>query len=153
MKNQYRALDDDEAEFLDSLHETTRKKEAELRKETLEQLDDFRKRQEEAERGALSDDVRDDIKGSETAWVNHPRKRKKEPELLKGIKLRKASSMASDGKDKSYSIQSDQEHVATSTTRTSSVTSGSLVAPTAAPPPKNAKPTLLGLGYDSSDDD
>ncbi|KAF1968391.1 hypothetical protein BU23DRAFT_514917, partial [Bimuria novae-zelandiae CBS 107.79] len=96
LKNQYRALDDDEAEFLDSVLEASRKKEAEVRKETLEQLDVFRKRQEEAERKALEEEAPEVAKEEEAHWVAHGRKRKKGPELLKGVKLKKASSAADD---------------------------------------------------------
>ncbi|KAI9738568.1 MAG: hypothetical protein M1834_008072 [Cirrosporium novae-zelandiae] len=101
LKNQFRNLDEDEVEFLDSVLESTRAKEEAIKKETIEQLDLFRKHREEADRAALLETE----KGDETAvtatgeqdqesWTVHGRKRrkKKESEGLRGIKLRKTSS-------------------------------------------------------------
>ncbi|KAJ8610152.1 hypothetical protein MRB53_038759 [Persea americana] len=51
LKNQFRTLDEDEADFLESVLASTRKKEAEERKETVEQLAVFRAQQEAAEKG------------------------------------------------------------------------------------------------------
>ncbi|KAF2447903.1 hypothetical protein P171DRAFT_341697, partial [Karstenula rhodostoma CBS 690.94] len=101
LKNQYRALDDDEADFLESVLEASRKKEAEVRKDTMEQLDAFRRRREEEKRKALEAEAPEDTKEEEAQahWVAHGRKRKKGPELLKGVKLRKTSEAADDKKD------------------------------------------------------
>ncbi|KAJ4296533.1 hypothetical protein N0V90_006578 [Kalmusia sp. IMI 367209] len=152
LKNQYRALDDDEAEFLDSVLDASRKKEADVRKETLEQLDGFRRRQEEAERNALEDETPEGGKGEEAHWVSHPRKRKKGPELLKGVKLKKGSS-AADDKDKGEK----KEEAAHANSIGSTVAPASKSDPTkpssASPPSKLANPVSLGLGYASSDDD
>ncbi|KAJ9627621.1 hypothetical protein H2203_002833 [Taxawa tesnikishii (nom. ined.)] len=52
LKNQFRSLDDDEVEFLDSVLESTRAKENAVKKETAEQLGLFRKQQEEVEAAA-----------------------------------------------------------------------------------------------------
>ena len=52
MQNQFRSLDEDEVEFLDSVLESTRTKEAEVKKQTKEQLQAFRAQQEEAEKVA-----------------------------------------------------------------------------------------------------
>ena len=108
LKNQFRHLDENEADFLDSVLESTREKEAALKKETAEQLDAFRKQREEADRkAALEDDV-DDLEGREKQssaavdaaseasiqWAVGAKKRKrvKEKEGIKGVKLRRASS-------------------------------------------------------------
>ncbi|KAI9801944.1 MAG: hypothetical protein M1825_002999 [Sarcosagium campestre] len=54
LKNQFRALDEDEIDFLDSVLESTRQREAELKRETNEGLDAFRRRRaEEDQRAAL----------------------------------------------------------------------------------------------------
>ncbi|KAH0547941.1 hypothetical protein GP486_008318 [Trichoglossum hirsutum] len=105
-KNQFRSLDEDEIEFLDSVLESTRAREAALRKETTEQLDAFRKQQEEADKAAFR--VEDETgkaaagaggasgspAGEEEQWTLSSRKRKKgrEKEGLKGVKRRQTSS-------------------------------------------------------------
>ena len=105
LKHQFRALDDDEVEFLDSVLESTRAKEEAVKKETSEQLDIFRKHQEEADRALLreagsSTSIPEGGRqaGSPTSedlqWAVNARKRKrvKEQESLPGVKLRKSSS-------------------------------------------------------------
>jgi len=84
--------------------ESTRKKEQDVKRETTEQLDQFRKQQEEADRAVLEeggevDDTKAEVKAGspeagEGQWAVNARKRKrvKEKEGLKGIKLRKSSS-------------------------------------------------------------
>lgn len=146
MKNQYRALDDDEAEFLDSLQEAARKKEAEVQKDTLEQLDVFRKRQEEAERKALEEDVPESGKEVEAHWTAHGRKRKKGHELLKGIKLKKTVPDATEA-DKAEK-QSDAGD-----SKTAPKPVIPLKPKAASPLPRPSVPLSLALGYASSDDD
>ncbi|KAI7162769.1 hypothetical protein KC349_g1830 [Hortaea werneckii] len=99
-RNQFRSLDEDEVEFLDSVLESTRTQEAEVKKETKEQLDAFRKLQEDAEKKAVAGQEGEDAgdaatADAETSWALGPRKRKKGKErggLVGGIKLRKAES-------------------------------------------------------------
>ena len=55
-RNQFRSLDEDEVDFLDSVLESTRAKEAEVKKQTTEQLEAFRRQQEEAEKTATVPD-------------------------------------------------------------------------------------------------
>ena len=101
LKNQFRNLDEDEVEFLDSVLESTRAKEQAVRKETSEQLDIFRRQQEAAEKARLGEIGGDDnavISSTgpmtDTQWTLNARKRKKtkEDKGLKGVKLRKSSS-------------------------------------------------------------
>lgn len=102
LKNQFRSLDEDEIEFLDSVLESTRTKEAAVKKETIEQLDLFRRQQEEADKALLAEGAEggglNAVAGSPTAeeeqWVVNGKKRKraKEKPMLKGLKLRKTSS-------------------------------------------------------------
>lgn len=74
--------------------ESTRAKEAEVKKETTEQLEAFRKRQEEAEKEAKQGTVVEDASTIETTWNVAGRKRKKtRSEAIGGIKLRKTSSV------------------------------------------------------------
>ncbi|RMZ02764.1 hypothetical protein D0862_05914 [Hortaea werneckii] len=99
-RNQFRSLDEDEVEFLDSVLESTRTQEAEVKKETKEQLDAFRKLQEDAEKKAVAGQDGEDAgdaptADAETSWALGPRKRKKGKErggVLGGVKLRRAES-------------------------------------------------------------
>lgn len=105
LKNQFRNLDEDEVEFLDSVLESTRKKEEEVKKQTSEQLDLFRRQQEEADRAAIEGDstVNTDQNSPtgdvEENWaVNRgKRKRVEDKKGLPGFKVRKSSSSARDG--------------------------------------------------------
>ncbi|RDL42285.1 Uncharacterized protein BP5553_02264 [Venustampulla echinocandica] len=106
LKNQFRALDEDEAEFLDSVLESTRAEEARVKKETAEGLALFRQQQEEADKKARrgSDDAAnaDDTSPTveEEVWVVGGRKRKrtKEKEVFKGVRIRRASTANEDKK-------------------------------------------------------
>lgn len=106
LKNQFRTLDEDEVEFLDSVLESTRAKEDAVKKETTEQLDLFRRQQEEADRALLSDTTNNGTAREahspvndtreETSWAINARKRKrnKDNEVKSSFKLRKSSSTA-----------------------------------------------------------
>lgn len=98
LKNQFRNLDEDEIEFLDSVLESTRAKEEAVRKETSEQLDIFRRQQEEADKAIMSEAVGVEdtspvgaIPPGEFQWAINARKRKraKGREALLGAKVRK----------------------------------------------------------------
>ena len=121
LKNQFRSLDEDEVEFLDSVLESTRVKEAAIRKETIEQLDLFRKQQEEAEKATLAEQSISDPPGEEEQWVISERKRKKgkNKEALRVVKLRKSST-------------SEQ-----------ALSASKAASSPEAPPPKRAKPTAM----------
>ena len=189
LKNQFRSLDEDEVEFLDSVLESTRTKEAEIKKETTEQLDLFRRQQEEADKALLAeaaDGSRTNVvvgAGSveEEQWAVNGKKRRrgKDKQVLKGVKLRKTSS-AGDSKtappDERGALRSptleiatkdlggarkDEAFNGTNTTTTKSVTGGEGAKSTAVPTsPSNDAPVTaaksaaaLGLGDYSSDDD
>ena len=103
LKNQFRNLDEDEVEFLDSVLESTRAKEQAVKKETLEQLDLFRRQQEEAEKALLDEGIKASDAAasptgpsSDTQWALNAKKRKraKEDKGLKGFKIRRSSSTA-----------------------------------------------------------
>lgn len=155
--------------------EAKRKQEAAVQKETLEQLDVFRKRREEAERKALEEANAGSppVEAAATQWVaGGPRKRKKGNErdggLLKGVKLRRASSSAdtADAAKKATSEKNEEKSATPSTTsaktespvarddKGSAVTAKPAEAPKAtteaAPKPQ---PLSLSLGYASSDED
>lgn len=160
----HNALDDDEADYLDSVLEKKRKEEASVRKETLEQLDLFRRQREEAERKAMEEDSTEPTKGDSGQWAAVSRKRKKaqDSSLLKGVKLRKVSSAAEERKviDKARD-ENEPAHKATinsPTMMTDKTARDSEPAATTKPPSVSspAKPLnalSLGLEYASSDDD
>lgn len=81
--------------------ESTRQKEEAVKKETTEQLDLFRRQQEEADKALLDEsgateaaDGGQVLDAGESQWALNARKRKrvKEKEVLKGVKLRKSST-------------------------------------------------------------
>ena len=99
LKNQFRALDQDEVEFLDSVLESTRKEEDRVKRETAEGLTLFRQQQEEADKKARRGSAEAAIEeGSPTleeeSWFAGGKKRKrvKEKESLKGVKIRRSST-------------------------------------------------------------
>lgn len=94
LKNQFRALDDDEVDFLDSVLESTRAQEAALRKETTEQLEAFRKQQGEVEKAVLDDGGEPALAGEQEQWVPKARKRRRSAAKgdILGVKIRRTSS-------------------------------------------------------------
>lgn len=99
LKNQFRSLDEDEIEFLDSVLESTRAEELRVKKETAEGLELFRKQQEEADKklraGIVNDaDTQSSPAEEEEQWASgtaRKRKRQKEKEGLKGVKRRNSA--------------------------------------------------------------
>jgi hypothetical protein len=165
------SLDDDEADYLDSILEKKRREEANVKKDTFEQLDLFRRQREEAERKArgLADESTETPQDEDAGqWAALGRKRKKGPEsgLLKGVKLRKSSSVSAEKKP-GNGAQGVKQPTKVAITGTPSTTTGkdaakSSAAPppvattkpsSAAPPTKPASTMSLGLGYESSDDE
>lgn len=96
LKNQFRSLDDDEVEFLDSVLESTRAQEAAVKKETAEQLAEFHRQREEAERSLLDDPSSEKAgpdPGEEEQWARSGKKRKRsKKDLLFPAKPRKLSA-------------------------------------------------------------
>ncbi|KAK0104759.1 hypothetical protein ONS95_005029 [Cadophora gregata] len=117
LKNQFRGVDEDEAEWLDSVLESTRAEEDRVKKETAEGLALFRQQQEEADRKARigsntgAPEERSQ-KAEEESWIAGGRKRKrtKEKEVLRGVKIRRAStSTESEKKPTGADLQSPKE--------------------------------------------
>ncbi|RLL94083.1 hypothetical protein CFD26_102686 [Aspergillus turcosus] len=95
LKNQFRSLDEDEVEFLDSIMESTRAQEAAVKKETAEQLELFRRQREEAEKALLENSSAGVVPSNEGEdWKIPARKRRrdKSKELLIPGKKRKSTS-------------------------------------------------------------
>ncbi|KAH6614902.1 N-terminal domain of NEFA-interacting nuclear protein NIP30-domain-containing protein [Boeremia exigua] len=141
-------LDDDEADYLEGILEARRKEDASVKKETREQLEIFRRQQEEAERKALEDENSEVPKEDLVQWAAPGRKRKTghENSLLKNVKLRKPSSTAAEKKP--IVTADEQEKPANSLAAIAGEPTLTI------PSPSKAPTTLaLGLGYMSSDED
>lgn len=95
LKNQFRALDEDEVDFLDSVLESTRAQEEAVRKDTADQLEVFRKQREEAEKVLLGTTSSEIMPNEEEEWSIPARKRRRDKgrELLVPGKKRKGSNL------------------------------------------------------------
>lgn len=100
LKNQFRALDEDEVDFLDSVLESTRAQEAAVKKDTADQLEVFRKQREEAEKAMLGPTSSEVTPAEEEEWTIPARKRRRDKgkDLLLPGKKRKASAAEDGGK-------------------------------------------------------
>ncbi|KAM5453906.1 hypothetical protein MaudCBS49596_002531 [Microsporum audouinii] len=149
LKNQFRTLDEDEVEFLDSILESTRAKEEALRKETSEKLELFHRQREEAEKALL------DVENGNTAepagpadesdnWAISARKRRRVKEKdggRLGLKRRKSSTTATDN-NKDGTAEAPQPPP--------------IQKPETTTPPETKKKAVLSLGlgaYSSDEDD
>ncbi|KAK6007700.1 hypothetical protein QM012_004514 [Aureobasidium pullulans] len=94
LKNQFRSLDQDEVEFLDTVMESTRAKEEAVKKETAERLEAFRRQQEDTEKASRGAAPEASNQSESDTWAFNARKRKriKEKDAIAGLKLRKSSS-------------------------------------------------------------
>lgn len=80
IRNQFRALDDDEIDFLDEVREAKRKQEEEARREIEEGLKAFREQQKPT--GAGEEEEEEQQQQQEEAWgVGRKRKRVKERDI------------------------------------------------------------------------
>ncbi|KAF2748128.1 hypothetical protein M011DRAFT_525802 [Sporormia fimetaria CBS 119925] len=181
LANQYRALDDDEAEFLANLREENRKKEEAVKRETQSELERFRLQKEEAERKAREEEANsvtlgdEDVVAGVTWTVPAGRKRKREKggvEILKGVKVRRASegtegkggerkSMdapamradAGEGLKKSHAPATGLSLASRAAGNSSTGKPSEASKPEPTPPKAAPAPSLLNVGYGSSDDD
>lgn len=95
LKNQFRSLDEDEVDFLDSIMESTRAQEAAVKKDTADQLEVFRKQREEAEKALLEDGSANVIPAAEAEdWKIPGRKRRREKKKDSLIPGKKRKSTA-----------------------------------------------------------
>jgi hypothetical protein len=136
LRNQFRSLDEDEVEFLDSVLESTRAQEAAVKKETAEQLEAFRRQREKAQKALLESTSSDvpSVKGEDWAALARKRRRdkqKKEDLLIPG-KKRKASLTDNAAKDTHNGKDSQKQNVSGSSTKQDQGTSKSNEATPAA---------------------
>jgi hypothetical protein len=160
LTNQFRSLDEDEIEFLDSVQERARAKELAEKQHTKEHLEEFRKQQEEAERAAKELETVAPPTVGET-WSAGPRKRKKgkDKDVIGGLKIRRTSTgdkakEAGNAKTKDQTAASSQ---ATPGIADKSAEKGtgkvSEKPPTSTSPSPPVTAAGLGLGAYSSDED
>ncbi|KAK3117480.1 hypothetical protein LTR53_001080 [Teratosphaeriaceae sp. CCFEE 6253] len=155
LRNQFRSLDEDEVDFLDSVSRQSRTKEIEVRKETREQLQAFRQQQDEAEKAARQEKSLEDAAQS-GAWSVSTRKRKKgrEMEGIGRLKLRRVST--ADDKDEGGSPESSTVTVQALPKPTAPDIAednlASLLSKTGSTTPSSPPPGL-GLGAYSSDEE
>ncbi|KIX95390.1 uncharacterized protein Z520_08907 [Fonsecaea multimorphosa CBS 102226] len=151
LKNQFRALDDDEVEFLDSVLESSRAKENAVKQETAEQLEVFRKQRAAAEQALMGGNEagKPGEPADKDSWAIKKKKRRREKnsESEAEPKLRKLSAAETAAAD-------DDEHNAP-VERTSPVNNPAIKDQIEPPiTTKHPQPaTGLGLVAYSSDED
>jgi len=168
LKNQFRALDEDEIDFLDSVMESTRAEEDRVRRETKEGLALFRQQQEEADKkarlegkgaaGVVVEEGSPTAGAEEESWVAGGRKRKraKDKEVIKGVKIRRSST--ADEKTKAVQSTSPVKPEVPARVESSAPLSTAKKAPaptvtaTVKKPPPTSKPSLVAYGSDSEED-
>lgn len=162
LKNQFRSLDEDEVEFLDSVLESTRAQEAAVKKDTAEQLEAFRRQREQAEKALLGSTSSEVVptKSVEEDWAA-ARKRRREKQNILLSKKRKVSATNPAGKSPNKEgddTKADQPTSTSSKTTTSKPTDTTTKPVSVTPSEKKpeAKPApaplvSLGLGDYASD--
>ncbi|KAI0172135.1 hypothetical protein GGR52DRAFT_456338 [Hypoxylon sp. FL1284] len=92
IRNQFRALDDDEIDFLDGVLDERRVEEERIKKETAERLASFREAQKTAVTVEDSGDTKKDDDESAVAWGGAGKKRKRADKdaksIVKGVRRR-----------------------------------------------------------------
>lgn len=171
LKNQFRALDEDEVDFLDSVLESTRAQEEAVKKDTADQLEIFRKQREEAEKAMLGSTTSEvtPAPAEEEDWAISARKRRRDKgkDLLLPGKKRKASTSEESVMPKTEGVDSKTTSTPAKDTQ-SAKTAGNAVESTSATQtrssipdksttetkqPGKRAPVALGLvGYGSDSD-
>ncbi|KAF4467539.1 nefa-interacting nuclear nip30 [Fusarium albosuccineum] len=146
LRNQFRALDDDEIEFLDEIRANKHAEEERVRRETEEGLKAFRERQKGGPGDKQEGDEASAQEGGESWEVGRKRKRVKEREV-KGLR-RKASTSEEVSKEemgvKDEAKQSERGREDTKAVKK--------VEPSTKPPVKKGL-GLVGYGSDSDSDE
>lgn len=137
------------------MQEGARAREAAVKKDTKEHLDEFRRQQEEAEKAAREQEGAEEPTQVGESWAAGPRKRKKgkEREGIGGLKIRRTESGEKKGEEggKKAEEKADDKSVANTATKEETKAKPDL---STSPPPVTASPALgLGLGAYSSDED
>lgn len=154
-------MDEDEVEFLDSVLEGQRAKEAEVRRETRRELEAFRREQEEAEKRAVGENEGVETEVGES-WTRGARKRRRRrgDDVVGGLKIRRTST--AEGSKAPATIVAVEDPKDSSSTKADNKetneakvvnTSDSLPRKVSTSPSPPAAGLGLGLAAYSSDDD
>ncbi|KAK7992409.1 hypothetical protein PG996_012559 [Apiospora saccharicola] len=170
LSNQFRALDDDEVDFLEEVQEKERQEEERKRRELEEGLGKFRQAQnkgrppangagkndvveEEEEEVVPTEDLASEWAGAATGGAGRKRKREKEV-LFKGIKRKSTSESA---QEKSIANKSADAKGTTKTAQAANTSPAPKAEQTTKPPAAASrtvpKPMLGLVAYGSDDDD
>lgn len=160
LKNQFRALDDDEVEFLDGVRERRRAEEERLRRETEEGLKGFRELQSKVSAPGEVEGPEGEGAVEGGGWsVGRKRKRRKDESegVLKGLKRRSSAAAAEgveDGKAEEKGKdgaagEADIQKGSTAVAKGAQDTQKSEAKPAA---PATAKPKAVLVDYGSDDD-
>ncbi|ETN36413.1 uncharacterized protein HMPREF1541_08690 [Cyphellophora europaea CBS 101466] len=140
LKNQFRALDDDEVDYLDSLNQSSRAKENAVRKQTAEELEAFRKQQQQAEKSSASEEQSHaDVAAADTWRTKKRRKRDTDTAISK---LRKTNTESNTSPPPAADVASVTSNTKTASPTKEEETSAARITPNSG----------LGLAYDSDDD-
>ncbi|RFU75955.1 nefa-interacting nuclear nip30 [Trichoderma arundinaceum] len=107
LKNQFRALDDDEIEFLDEVRAKEKAEEARAKREVEEGLKAFRERQKSTGGGEASAAAKEDEKGAveeEEEWVVGGRKRKRHEREVLRVKKKAVGGGKEEVKDEAVAV-------------------------------------------------
>ncbi|GKT48228.1 uncharacterized protein ColSpa_08409 [Colletotrichum spaethianum] len=162
IRNQFRALDDDEIDFLDDVRESKRAEEERVRRETEEGLAAFRRAQNQKRpvdddgdgaaaaggAGTLQRERAGDGAGAEEEWTVGPRKRRKRERGF-GVK-REKSGEGAPGEGAKKTEEKGVEKAAAATTRQGGEQEEA--AKGSPPAPVKGKLSLVAYGSDSDDD-
>ncbi|KAJ4008146.1 hypothetical protein NW752_010026 [Fusarium irregulare] len=140
IRNQFRALDDDEIEFLDEIRANKRAEEERVKRETEEGLKAFRQQQ----KGDTVQDQSADVQEGGESWeIGRKRKRNKEKEV-KGLRRKVSAAEETSKKDEESAETIGQDAGKREKPK---------VAPqTAAKPPEKKGLALVSYGSDSDDE-
>jgi hypothetical protein len=154
------SLNDEEADYLDSIEEKRREEEAKVKKDTQEQLKTFRRQQEEEARTALDIEGTDPPAEEHVQWAAPGRKRKKGSEtgLLKRLKLRKpnSTSLNNEAVDEAHATDERRTNSTLETANAAEAENAVVAADkstSALSPAIPANALYLSLGYTTSEDE
>ncbi|EXK47474.1 hypothetical protein FOMG_00860 [Fusarium oxysporum f. sp. melonis 26406] len=142
LRNQFRALDDDEIEFLDEIRANKRAEEERVKRETEEGLKAFRERQ----KGDTAHGETAGVEEEGESWeIGRKRKRTKEKDV-KGLRRKvSAAEEKETGKQDTKPVEGPSRDTLDEKSRTTNQS--------AAKPPEKKGLVLVGYGSDSDDDD
>ncbi|KAK4942383.1 hypothetical protein LTR10_017830 [Elasticomyces elasticus] len=159
LKNQFRALDEDEVDFLDSVLESSRAKEDAVKKETADQLEAFRKQRAAAEQAlseqpTITETGKSDVQVGKSSWTTQKKKRRRDREdEAGGPKLRKLSSSVDEKMPTTEPVKTQNAAIAELSNKGETTVSTAPSTKPANDAPKAASAGLGLVGYDSDEDD